>query len=372
MKLEVLRVDRETWNTWLKEMPQAHLLQTWEWGKIKRISGWLPSFFIWREAGEPPQAMAMVLARALPAPWKLLGLKVMYVPKGPILAWGNAELLRQVLIDLEIEAKKQKAIFIKIDPDISLGKGFPGSDEYCQDPVGDQIIKELTDRGWLYSNEQIQFKNTVLLDLRPGKEALLAQMKQKTRYNIRLASRKGIIIRQAGKEDLSRLYEIYAHTSLRDGFVIRNRDYYLSLWLEFLEASMLTPLIAEFDGRILAGLMLFHFGRNSWYIHGMSLDEHREKMPNYLLQWHAIQQAIDLGCQFYDLWGAPDEFDENDSMWGVFRFKQGLGGEVVRTIGAWDLALRPFWFRMYSQLLPRWLDWLRQKGFARTRKVLQN
>ena len=161
--------------------------------------------------------------------------------------------------------------------------------------------------------------------MRLEKDVLLAQMKQKTRYNVRLAARKGIIIQDAQEADFPRLYEIYAETSLRDGFVIRNREYYLSLWKLFLHSGMLIPLIAQYDGKILAGLMLFHFGSKCWYLHGMSVDEHREKMPNYLLQWEAIQRAKDLGCQRYDLWGAPDEFSEQDSMWGVFKVQTGIG-----------------------------------------------
>ena len=97
----------------------------------------------------------------------------------------------------------------------------------------------------------------------------------------------------------------------------------------------------------------------------MSREAHREKMPNYLLQWEAMQRAKAAGCQFYDLWGAPDVFNESDSMWGVFRFKQGLGGQVVRTLGAWDYTPRPFWYKMYSEVIPRVLDVMRSRGKAR-------
>jgi lipid II:glycine glycyltransferase (peptidoglycan interpeptide bridge formation enzyme) len=372
MKLEILNVDQSTWNAWLADMPNAHLLQTWEWGSLKKISGWRSQFFVWRNEGEQPQAMAMVLVRALPAPWKLTGLKIMYIPKGPVLDWENTALRHQVLDDLANSAKQNKAIFLKIDPDICLGKGIPGSDQDWQDPLGAQILADLKKKGWAFSSEQIQFKNTVEIDLSPGKDLLLGQMKQKTRYNVRLALRKGISVRVASEQDLDRLYDIYAETSLRDGFVIRERDYYISLWRVFLHAGRLIPLMAEYEGDILAGLMLFHFGRKCWYIHGMSVDEHREKMPNYLLQWDAMQKAVELGCHHYDLWGAPDVFDEDDSMWGVFKFKQGLGGQVVRTIGAWDLPVRPFWYRLYAQVLPRWLDWMRKRGIARTRKEVEH
>jgi lipid II:glycine glycyltransferase (peptidoglycan interpeptide bridge formation enzyme) len=102
----------------------------------------------------------------------------------------------------------------------------------------------------------------------------------------------------------------------------------------------------------------------------MSRDVHREKMPAYLLQWEAMKRAKARGCSVYDLWGAPDTFDESDSMWGVYRFKEGLGGKVVRTLGAWDFAPNPFWYKLYSEVIPRILDVMRSRGKAKTKQSL--
>ena len=104
-------------------------------------------------------------------------------------------------------------------------------------------------------------------------------------------------------------------------------------------------------------------------MYGMSGEAHREKMPSYLLQWQAIRWAKDAGCRIYDLWGAPNVFEPQDPMWGVYRFKKGLGGEVVRYIGAWDLPLRPRLYWLYTVLLPRILDILRWRGKRRTREI---
>jgi lipid II:glycine glycyltransferase (peptidoglycan interpeptide bridge formation enzyme) len=102
----------------------------------------------------------------------------------------------------------------------------------------------------------------------------------------------------------------------------------------------------------------------------MSRDEHREKMPNYLLQWEAMRRAKTLGCQIYNLWGAPNEFDESDDLWGVFRFKEGLGGYVLRTIGAWDFPAKPVMYKFYTQTLPKIMDVMRVRGKVRTRQSL--
>jgi peptidoglycan pentaglycine glycine transferase (the first glycine) len=197
-------------------------------------------------------------------------------------------------------------------------------------------------------------------------------MKQKTRYNIHLAERKGVHIRTGTVVDFPLLYNMYAETSLRDGFVIRDRAYYEHTWGVFLNDGLVDILIAEVEGQPVAAIMVFRFAKKAWYLYGMSRDLHREKMPNYLLQWEAIRRARAEGCLVYDLWGAPDHFDETDGMWGVFRFKEGLGGSIVRTPGAWDYPALPWLYRLYTQTLPRLLGLMRRQGKARTRNMLVN
>jgi lipid II:glycine glycyltransferase (peptidoglycan interpeptide bridge formation enzyme) len=180
-------------------------------------------------------------------------------------------------------------------------------------------------------------------------------------------------------DDLPTLYKMYAETSVRDGFVIRDDEYYRTVWQSFMQSSIVNrqssipqaePLIAEVDGEPVAAIFVFYFASRAYYIYGMSREAHREKMPNYLLQWEAMRRAKAAGCSVYDLWGAPDEFDERDSMWGVFRFKEGLGGQVVRTLGAWDFTPKPFWYKMYSEVIPRVLDVMRSRGKSRTKQQI--
>ena len=128
--------------------------------------------------------------------------------------------------------------------------------------------------------------------------------------------------------------------------------------------------IAEVDNEPVAAIFVFYFGGRAYYVYGMSRRVHREKMPAYLLQWEAMKRAKARGCGVYDLWGAPDKFDESDSMWSVYRFKEGLGGKVVRTLGAWDFASNPFWYKLYSEIIPRLLYVMRSRGKARTKQSL--
>jgi peptidoglycan pentaglycine glycine transferase (the first glycine) len=351
------------WDAIISGLPGAHILQTWEWGQFKAGYGWQPLPQVWRDASGQPRAAALVLKRAMPG-----GFSVLYVPRGPLVDWSDAEWSRRVLRELQNLARKQRAIFIKIDPELILGRGIPGTEEDCPNPDAERVLNELKSSGWRPSEEQVQFRNTAWLDLTGGEAEWLARMKQKARYNLRLAERKGVRVRAGTPDDLPQLYHMYAETSVRDGFVIRGEGYYLNLWSRFMERGLAEPLIAEVEGEAVAGIFPFYFAKRAWYLYGMSRQAHREKMPNYLLQWEAMRRARARGCTQYDLWGAPDVFDETDSMWGVFRFKEGLGAQVVRTAGAWDYPSRPLAYLLYTRVLPRVLAVMRWRGRARTRQ----
>ncbi len=383
------------WNSLISNLPNPHFLQTYEWGQVKAKYGWQPLYAVWDADGRwkvesdanqftnhqsPVVAAALLLNRQIIRNGFAARLSILYSPKGPLLDWTNDSLRRRVLDDLQAFAKKQGAIFLKMDPDVVLGTGVPGSGEEVQDSSGQAVRSELMRRGWEYSSDQIQFRNTVLIDLTASEQELLARMKQKTRYNIRLAEKKGVSLRTGSLEDLPMLYKMYAETSVRDGFVIRDEGYYRTVWQMFMANQFpipnsqfphAEPLIAEVESEPVAAIFVFYFAGRAYYVYGMSREVHREKMPNYLLQWEAMKRAKAKGCTVYDLWGAPEVFDESDSMWGVYRFKEGLGGKVVRTLGAWDFAPSPLWYKMYSEIIPRVLDVMRSRGKAKTRHALE-
>ena len=361
-------MDASTWNDLIATLPGAHILQTWEWGRIKQSYGWEPFPYSWQDEQGITGAAAMVLQRRISLKGLTLPFRVLYVPRGPLLDWSSSEWRKRVLIELQTLSRLPGVVFIKIDPEVVTGFGIPGMADAVETSTGSVVVSELKEHGWHYSSEQIQFKNTVWVDLNYSAADLLAGMKQKTRYNLNLAQRKGVVLRIGDASDLDVLYRLYAETSVRDGFVIRQENYYKSIWQTFIEQGMAKPLLAEVDGEAVAGLFLFHFAQRAWYLYGMSSEAHRDKMPNYLLQWAAMLQAKQLGCTNYDLWGAPDLFSDTDSMWGVYRFKEGLGGRVVRTIGAWDYTSRPWLYENYTRLLPRIMSILRRRGKEHTRR----
>lgn len=357
------RYQGKNWNSVVAGLPGVHILQTWEWGQFKSSYGWQPLSHVWRDENERIFASALVLKRSVPG-----GLSVLYVPRGPLVNWANVTQSQQVLQDLQAFAKKCGSIFIKIDPEIIIGRGVPHSQEDSIDTTGEKMTVQMSKLGWMYSQAQVQFRNTAWLDLSGNEDDWLARMKQKARYNLRLSQRRGVTTRLGRLDDLPMLYRMYAETSVRDGFVIRPEQYYLKLWGSFMEKDLAQPIIAEVEGEAVAGLLLFTFAGRGWYLYGMSSQAHREKMPNYLLQMDAMRCAKARGCETYDLWGAPEVFDESDSMWGVFRFKEGLGCTVIRTAGAWDFPSRPQLYILYTRILPRLLDLMRRRGKNRTRQ----
>lgn len=345
--------DRSVWNDTLRTLPYAHVLQTWEWGEFKRVTtGWQPIRLAFRRGSDVVAMASVGMRRAGP-------LKVMYVPKGPALAYDDPDLAAAVLDHLQTMARRQIAVWLKIDPDVIAATGVPGEADDQPNAAGTAITALLQSTGWQYSADQVQFRNTVVIDLTLGIDALVAGMNQSTRRKIRIAERDGVTIRDGSAADLETLYDLYKVTGERDQFLIRPPAYYQAAWRTFIEAGLAHPLIAEVDGQAVASVILFHFGRTCWYFYGASSNLHRDKMPNYLLQWRAIQWAKARGYTRYDLWGAPNQFNDSDSLWGVYQFKRGLRGEVVRHIGAWDYAPLPLLYTAYTRLMPRVIGWMR-------------
>ncbi len=286
-------------------------------------------------------------------------LQVMVVSKGPALDYSDIDLAREVWNELARRAKGFGVIWLKIDPDVIAATGLPASADDRQDKRGSEVIDLLKTEGWRFSDSQVQFRNTLTIDLSRSEDELLAAMSGNTRRKVRVAYKKGVEIRPATIEDLPLLYQLYRVTGERDKFLIRPLEYYQRAWREFMSAGLAHGLIAEYRGQALAHVILFHFGRKCWYFYGASSNEERERMPNYALQWAAIKWAKTQGYAVYDMWGAPDIFDESDRMWGVYQFKRGFRGQLVRHIGAWDFAPQPWLYHTYAGVMPRLLSLMR-------------
>ncbi len=333
-------VSESDWNSFVAESPAGHILQSSQWGQLKKRFGWqVARLAIEIEDEGQWQAGAQVLFRPL-GPWT-----VAYAPKGPITDWANEELTQALLEALHRLCRQRRAILLKIEPDLA------------EDAA---LARRLTDLGFRASPQTIQPPCTILVDLTPDPDEILARMKSKTRYNIRLAGRKGVTVREGTAEDLAGFYRLMRTTAERNDFGIHSRSYYETAHHLFVPQGLARLFLATFEGQVLAGIMAFAFDQRAWYMYGASSDEHRDLMPNYLLQWEAIQWAKERGCRTYDLWGIPDEDEEtleeeftkrSDGLWGVYRFKRGFGGQVVHYLGAYDYVYSPALYWLYNKLV---------------------
>ena len=374
--------DPRGWDRAALAMPEPHILQSWAWGETKAQTGWRARRLSWEEQAPVPESPALTANWSSSTAWavgamlvrrlsRTLPLAVAYVPKGPLLDWSDEALRLRVVRDLEREARRSRCIFVKIDPDILAGS-----------PEGTAVVELLRRRGWTPSGDQIQYRNTMISDLTRDEAALLTAMKPKWRYNIRLAERSGVVVRDGSASDLPAFYAMYAETSRRDGFLVRPFEYYRAIWERFLAGGLAHTLLAEVDrpasgepvedrpvaAQPVAGLILFRFGPTAWYFYGASTGRHRDLMPNHALQWAAMRWAKAHGCTRYDWWGAPDVLEESDPMWGVYRFKQGFGGEFTPHIGAWDFPVNKGLYWAYTKAMPKVLDVMRRRAGARPRE----
>jgi len=335
------------WDAFVTAHPAAHLLQTTAWGQLKSEFGWSAEV-VRAPAGDGHAAAgALMLYRRLP-----LGLSLAYVPRGPVLDWAEAGRAAALLPALDQAARRRRAICLKWEP------------ELADTALHRELLAGL---GFRPSPHTVQPQRSLVVDLRPDEAALLAAMKPKTRYNIGLARKKDVSVRPAAADDdVEKFVALMAATGARDGFGVHAPDYYRRAYALFAPLGQCALFLAEYAGQALAGVMAFALGGRAWYFYGASSDHERQRMAPYLAQWEAMRWAKAQGAASYDLWGVPDEDEaaleagfeaRHDGLWGVYRFKRGFGGRLVRTVGAWDRVYNPLLYRAY-------LAYLRRRGGA--------
>jgi peptidoglycan pentaglycine glycine transferase (the first glycine) len=310
------------WNQFLSHHPNAHLLQTGEWGELKSAFGWKPVRIVSGDAG------AQILFRKLP-----LGFTVCYIPR--------ANFDQSLLPEIDSVCKKNRAIFLKLEPD-----------------SWDNQKPETWNLKFRTSPHNIQPPRTIIIDIRGSEEEILVRMKPKTRYNTRLAEKKGVTVR--AWNDIDSFHKMMLITGGRDGFGIHSLEYYKRAYELLHPKGLGEILVAEYEDKPLAALFVARNGNRAYYLYGASTDEERNRMPAYLLQWEAMKWAKARGCEEYDLWGVPDEDEatleanfetRHDGLWGVYRFKRGFGGELKRAAQALDRVYNPLLYWAYLRFI---------------------
>lgn len=338
MPFSVIHPDPITWDSFV-EQQQGHLLQTSAWGELKSAFGWQAEV-IAVAMDDDIRAGALMLHRTLPA-----GLGVIsYVPRGPVIDWKAEAALMELLAAIDQAAQAKNAVLLKLEPDLWQSEAAK---------------KQLQAVGFHVSQQTIQPPSTIVIDITPDEDAILANMSQSTRRKVRLPYRREIEFRRGTRDDLESFSALIDVTGTRDAFGVHEQNYYTKAF-DLYAPKQCALLMASYQGMDVAGLMAFSQGQRSWYLYGASSNRERNRMPTYGIQLEAIRWAKKQGCTEYDLWGIPDEpedtleaqFQErSEGLWGVYGFKRGFGGTVKRTVGAWDKVYRPVAYQAYKAAL---------------------
>jgi peptidoglycan pentaglycine glycine transferase (the first glycine) len=333
------------WDAFVIGHPQGHFLQSWGWGELKEGASWKPlRLALWDNTEQNLVAAAQVLRRTAPNLPPRLG-HLAYVPKGPVLDWtastpNGERLARLFLLKLRHFLRGQGALALRIEPNLEAGTSEGQAALACLKELGFREV------------QAIQPPRTIMLDLRPDEETLLARMKEKWRYNVRLAARKGVEVRMARTlEELRAWYTLLQTTGERDHFGIHTFDYYRKAWELFVPRQQASLFLAYAEDELLAGIFVSLPGNEAIYLYGASSNARRNLMPNYLLQWEAIRQAKQAGARSYDFWGIPPTDEADEAMAGVYRFKSGWGGRVVSFLGNYEYAYYPLVMRVAKKIV---------------------
>ncbi len=343
MALTILNNDKD-WNRFVLANGGG-FLQSWEWGLFQEAVGRL--VYRYRVDSSEHETLKETVGQFLIVQHKLaLGRTYLYVPMGPVVAGADYRLepFKACAVAIVNAAQRMHSTFARIEPPAIL-----------DDQLDEKV---LVDMGFEYIG-QVQPRHTTIVDLSKSEEDLLAAMKPKTRYNIKVARKHGVTIREADwsnahalTEDFERFWELMKETTARDQFHSHDKNYYGKM-LEVLSPKKgrdlrVRLMFAEYEGEPVAAALIAHFGDTATYLHGASTARHKKVMAPYLLHWVAIQQFKEAGLKKYDFWGVAPEDAPAEHPWrGITRFKTGFGGNPVTYIGAWEMPISRFWYAMY-------------------------
>lgn len=342
---QVTGEERKVWDAFMANQPSFGLLQSWDWGEFKGKMGWK----VYRLAARKQDrilAAAQVFIKSLVGG---LG-SVVYIPRGPIGDWTDGEIMQALLTEIHQLARAHNAVFLKIEPPLLKSHNNDA---------------RLHAFGFWSSPNTNQPRNTLILDIDRDLEAILGQMRKKTRQYIHKAEREGVAVRVAEKQDLPAFIDLMEKTAKREHFPPRSRVYYELEWEVLCKENQAVYFLAFHDGRLSAVRSAYRFGDHAAEFHAGNDASSSEAHANYLLVWECIQWAKANGCRTFDLWGIPDDIgssmeeDEKeyahraDGLWGVYQFKSGFCKNIVSYAGAFDYVYKPFWYTVLSHLLDR-------------------
>lgn len=300
----------------------SHPLQSWAWGEFRKKIGTKVVRLGIFEDGKLKFGY-QVFFHLIPRTKLTIG----YFPKGHTPDGAMLKTLREL-------GRDNSCIFIKLEPSILFRE---------------DIVSFLLQNG-CRKGRSLFAPHTFLIDLTKTEEELLSQVSQKTRYNVRLAQRKGVIVTEDNSPETFEVYlKLLKETTRRDKFYAHDENYHRRMWETLNPAGIAHLLVARYKGEIITTWIFFVFGNVLYYPYGASTRKHREVMASNLLMWEGIRFGKKAGCKTFDMWGSlgPDA-DSKDPWYGFHRFKKGYGGKLVEFVGTYDLVINPLLYRFYN------------------------
>jgi len=335
---EITARERGDYTRCVLAHPSGNILQSWEWGDLRARQNWQAVRLLARDATGRPVGAASVLCRELP-----VGGSILYLPRGPVLDFRDDRALDAMVGALRRCGAKRRAVLCKIDPYVTPADGL--------------VRRALARRGFVAGHRRGHFEGMqprfcVIVPLTGGEGAVLARCHSKTRYNIRLAAKRGVTVRRGDRGDLAAFHRLLMVTCARNGFAERQLPYFEQVWDALAPTGQVEVHLASHEGVDLAAAILFLHGSKAVYAYGASANARRDVMAPYALQWTMLRRSLELGCSTYDMTGVPSHLTEGEPGYGLYRFKRGFWPEVSEFSGEMDLPLQPALYRVWNVVEP--------------------
>jgi peptidoglycan pentaglycine glycine transferase (the first glycine) len=316
---EFTKKNKQKYNQFVEDHPLGNIHQLWEFGEFQITTQGRSKMWAIGLMDREIQSSAMVIKQDLPFNkcW-------LYCIRGPLINYNSVNETTQIFDYIKKIAKKENAIYLRFDPALEKESVIPKAKK---------------------AHAHYQPESTLIISLQPSEEEILTQMKPKGRYNIKIAQKHGVKIRlsEDKKEDLQKFYKILKETTARDQFSGHPLSYYENM-LEKLGPKKVKLWLAEYNNKIIAGVIATYFADTVTYYFGASASQNRNIMAPYLLHWEIMKHAKKEGYEYYDMFGIAPENSPHHPWAGVTEFKLKFGGKRMNYIPAMEIIYQPFWY----------------------------
>jgi len=332
--IEIDEARRDFWDREIARFENAHPLNAYGWGKVRAIDQWSPTYLLAKSVDSITGAV-MLLTKRIP----LTGLSIMYAPRGPVFDLHDKETLNAIINRVRIEAKKNRAIFLRIDPNICEKDIF---NLRSGDPFLNEGFLHLSNRWSMWNTPRDVFR----VDLTKAKDedTLFISLDRQARKAVRKSRKRGVIIRQADSlREFNTYFEIFKQFTIEKGFMSRGYAYQKCLWDEFITRGKGRLFLASYQGQIIGGILCLVFGNKCLAMHMGTPRKYQDLRANDAYVWEAIKWAKNSGCSWFSFRGVGSSPTER-------RFKEKFGPNEVKLVGYYDLPFHPLRYNLFCKI----------------------